>query len=197
MGVITTRHLDDSELTQEELLHWGPRVQQSLHSDYLERLRALRRSNQYDNEEALEAAWTETIATNEVCKAVSAISAQRRVERMLASGGIAEFTLNRYVTEEEVEAVLRNVHPEGDLQFFDGTVLKDGELAAMTELINDPDRLKDLLESQQGSHETSLATSSILERLRTRWRAALAPRATEPALLPTAARNTNHLAGRA
>jgi hypothetical protein len=92
MGVITLQHLDDSELTEEELDYWRPHIRDSISREYLDRLKELiakGESSKKDPERwntLKEAAWLETISTNEVCKAVSAISAQRRAERAAMQG---------------------------------------------------------------------------------------------------------------
>lgn len=185
MGVITTQHLDDSELTAEELDHWGPIVKDSLRDEYFSRMQALHASRLYSPDEAgweqlQERAWQETIESNEVCKAVSAISAKRRVEKMLASGNFTPPAKSvREATAEDVEMVLRAANPHGDLALFDGTPLKEGELGQITQLANDPERLAEALKGYEGTFEGSWAWGEILSRLRETWAKCLGPRRQE------------------
>lgn len=93
MGVITTEHLDDSELTDEELAYWTVHVRESLGNDYLKRLRELQAAGCYPRDDAgwerLKAhAWQDTLDHNEICKTISAISAQRRAERAREAGWV-------------------------------------------------------------------------------------------------------------
>jgi hypothetical protein len=182
MGVITNEHLDDGELSDEELVYWRPRVKESLSADYIARIDALHASREYANTDEgwaqlKKRAWHETISTNKVCKIISSISAERRAERMLADGTLSTVELTKPVTAADVENILRASNDAGELVHPDGSPVLEGHLEQLADLINDPQQRAEALRPFEKTYEMAKSIKDLFSRLRTRWEGnASAPR---------------------